>query len=195
MPESISLLLWQNEAAASCQLGGNKWVGEELLFDASEPWNASHFAFKTTEGSLKSNFRLWTFWWFGFIRGKHSNTTYQKHRKASQNQTQGATKNILFVARECRSRTFAFVAKLLSDMKENSQGGLGRTHTQSTVGFIAALLCWLTRQMTFFEYSMQRSQSLASRKIFSAECHLWLSRSLYGLLFVWLTVRLFSIRV
>lgn len=39
MPESISLLLWQDEVAASCQLERNKWVGEKLLFDASSLWN------------------------------------------------------------------------------------------------------------------------------------------------------------
>lgn len=40
MPGSISLLLWQDEVAASCQLlyEGNKRVGEKLLLDASALW-------------------------------------------------------------------------------------------------------------------------------------------------------------
>lgn len=40
MPESISLLLWQNEVEAACQLRGHKRVVEDLLSGASESRNA-----------------------------------------------------------------------------------------------------------------------------------------------------------
>lgn len=75
-----------------------------------------------------------------------------------------------------RSRSFALGAKLLSDMKENIKGGLGFLHTHRHTHFTAfsvtAVLCLVTRHMTFFESGLQRSHTSAPSKIFSAECHL-----------------------
>lgn len=66
-------------------------------------------------------------------------------------------------------------AKLLSDTKENIKGGPRysdthcRMHTHTHTNFMpcyvtVAALCWVTRQMTFFESGFQRSHTWASEQ-------------------------------
>lgn len=178
LPESISLLLWQDEAAASCQLGGNKLVQWKTAVWFLSIMEHLHLAFRTTDGH------------FDGIGPRNKLNKKNVNSQIKQMKEHLYTKSLNY--RDCvvshgeQVKDFCLWCEALHWHGGKYQGW-AEVHTDAHSlysMFCCALLCWVTRQMTFFESSIQRSHTFASSKISSAECHLWVSLSSSFFLFL-----------
>lgn len=137
MPQSISLLLWQNEVEAACQLRGHKRVVEDSLSGASASRNALIWLFGSrlrwpllarqnfSDGKQKRKGQ----------EGKETERSHPEDGKASRCFKEHATEHR-------RSRTCASGLLRLSDTWGGIKGGRGRR-----VGRRAAWghVMWVTR--------------------------------------------------